>query len=84
MKLTREYLLDRVSDTQFFRVGNTTTTICALTLDDGFVVVGSSECIDPDEFNKKIGEGLAFEDALKKLWSPLGYAAQLGLNKENS
>lgn len=49
---------------QFVRIPNTTVTICAITLTNGFVLVGKSACVNPDNFNAELGEKYAAEDAL--------------------
>ena len=38
-------------------------TVCAITLKNGFVVVGDSACIDPRKFDEEIGRQVAFDDA---------------------
>ena len=50
-----------------------TTTICQLTLENGFTVIGKSACVDPSNFNVAIGEKYAFEDAFNKVWELEGY-----------
>ena len=69
---TKEALEQKLASVSFLRVGET-TTVCSLTLDSGFVVVGQSACIDPKAFDCTIGCDLAREDALNKLWELEGY-----------
>jgi hypothetical protein len=49
------------------------TTICQLTLENGFTVIGKSACADVRTFNKAEGEKYAFEDAVNKVWELEGY-----------
>jgi len=59
-----------------------TTTICVLTLLNGFTVVGKSACADPANFNKDLGAKIAFQDAERQIWSLEGYLLKEKLNKK--
>ena len=48
-------------------------TLCVLVMRNGFTVVGKSACASPENFNADIGRWLAREDAVRQLWSLLGY-----------
>lgn len=73
--LTKEYLEEQIVDTQYQKMG-LKTTICLLTLKNGFEVVGTSACIDASIFDFAEGMKWAFEDAFNKLWELEGYVAQ--------
>lgn len=49
------------------------TTICMLTLENGFTVRGESACVSIQNFNKALGEKYAYEDAINKCWPLEGY-----------
>lgn len=49
------------------------TTICQLTLDNGFTVDGHSACVSKENFNPEIGNKFAREEAVKKVWGYLGF-----------
>ena len=51
------------------------TTICQLTLLNGFTVIGTSACVDPDMFDLKAGRRIAFENARQQIWQLEGYLA---------
>lgn len=51
----------------------TTTTVCLLTLKNGFTTLGESACASPENFNPEIGQKLAKEDARRKIWALEGY-----------
>ena len=53
------------------------TTICFLILDNWYEVVGTSACIDPDMFDKKIWESWAYDNALDKLEELYSFAEHL-------
>ncbi|WEI17129.1 Gp49 family protein [Acinetobacter proteolyticus] len=48
-------------------------TICILTLENGFTVTGESACASPENFNKLLGQKIAFENARNKIWQLEGY-----------
>jgi len=49
------------------------TTICLLTLDNGYTVRGESSCVCPENFDAALGEQYAREDAERKVWPLLGF-----------
>lgn len=52
---------------------DTTTTVCQLFMENGYVVLGTSACVDPTKFSKATGEKFAYEDAINKCWPLEGY-----------
>lgn len=73
MKLTEEHLKGLIADASYHRLDGTTVTICALTLRSGFVVTGESACLDPASFDAEIGEKIAYDNAVEKMWELEGY-----------
>jgi hypothetical protein len=55
-------------------VDGPTLTICVLTLQNGFKVVGYSACASPENFDPQIGQTLAYEHARNQIWPLAGYA----------
>lgn len=51
----------------------TTMTICALTLKNGFQVVGESAAASPENFDAEIGRKIARDNARSKIWALEGY-----------
>lgn len=43
-------------------------TLCILTTDNGYIVVGKSTPADPDNYDEKLGKKFAKEDAIRQLW----------------
>jgi hypothetical protein len=58
---------------QFLQPAGTNLTICVLTLRNGFNVTGESACVSPENFNKALGEEIAFKKAREKIWALEGY-----------
>lgn len=51
-------------------------TIVTVQLDNGFVITESSACVDPANYNEKIGIDICIERIKNKLWELEGYALQ--------
>lgn len=56
------------------------TTICQLTMTNGFTVDGKSACVSIEIFNKALGEKYSREQAVEKVWSYLGYDLSTKVN----
>lgn len=57
-------------------------TIVSVHLENGFVLTESSACVDPANFDPKIGEEICMERIKDKLWELEGYALQKKLYEE--
>jgi hypothetical protein len=60
------------------------TTICELTLKNGFTVRGESSVISIANFNKALGEELAYKDAKRKVWQLEAYLLSQELSERAS
>jgi hypothetical protein len=49
-------------------------TACCLTLKNGFTVTGESACVSPANFDRELGEKIAYGKARDKIWELEGYA----------
>jgi hypothetical protein len=47
--------------------------VCGIKVRNGFLVTGESAPVSPENFNKEVGEQLAYKDAFRKLWALEGY-----------
>lgn len=77
-KVTKEYMEGRIEEVIFMQMHHTkrlddTTTICTIYLDNGFSVRGESACVNPENYDKDIGEKIAYENAFKQLWPLFGF-----------
>ena len=52
---------------------NGRTTVCQLTLDNGFTVEGLSACVSIENFDRSIGNRIARQNALNQVWQLLGF-----------
>lgn len=49
-------------------------SICILVMKNGFVVLGTSACASPENFDPELGRKLAYENAVRQLWPLMGFA----------
>jgi hypothetical protein len=71
-RVTEEYMNSRITETKFHKLGPTLTH-CTIHLDNGFQVTGESACVDPINYDQKMGEKIAYDVAFRKLWSLFGF-----------
>lgn len=71
-KLTPDMIDALVADVSYSRHG--TLTVCVLDLANGAQVTGTSNVIDPTNYDAIMGEKVAFENAKGKIWELEGYA----------
>lgn len=62
---------------------NGRTTICQLTLKNGFTVLGYASCVDIRNFDKTQGENISLENAKQKIWELEGYLLRQRLYEED-
>jgi len=72
-RLTPDNIDSTIMVTSYFRVPNTTTTICALILTNGYVVVGKSAAVSMENFDGELGQKIAFGNARDQIWALEGY-----------
>ena len=65
---------------QFHVFPGTTLTVCALTLRNGFNVVGHSAAASPENFDAKLGRKISRENARNKIWALEGYLLRTRLS----
>ena len=49
------------------------TTICMLTLDNGYTVNGQSACVCAENFDEELGRKFSMDAAREKIWPLLGF-----------
>ena len=57
------------------------TTVIKATLPNGFVIVESSSCIDPNNFDMAVGEQICMKKIEDKIWELEGYRLQCELGE---
>ena len=72
-KVTREHLGMRIAAADYVVMPDGRTTVCQLTMQNGFTVRGESSCVSVENFNKELGEKYAYEKAFDAAWAFEGY-----------
>ena len=62
-----------ISKIEFLLLPDGRTTLCTLTLDNGFTVHGMAACVDRANYDKTTGEDNALQKAKDKVWELLGF-----------
>lgn len=57
-------------------------TLCIIILENGFKVEGLSACVDPANYDAKVGRECAYENAFEKIWQLEGYMLRQALYEE--
>ena len=73
-RLTPALIDEQVKDVDYYVFPGTTLTVCAMTLQNGFIVTGESAAASPENFNEEIGRKIAYDNARNKIWAFEGYA----------
>lgn len=81
-KVTSEAIDSLIDQVQYYIFPDTTTTVCCIYLTNGFTVTGESACVSKQNFNKEMGEKLAFEQAKEKIWLLEGYLLNYNLKNK--
>jgi len=72
-KVTKEALIAKIANVSYVLMPDGRTTICQLTMQNGFTVRGESSCVSVENFNKELGEKYAYEKAFDNAWAFEGY-----------
>lgn len=73
-KMDPAYIESLVADVEYHQTPGTTLTVCVLTLTNGSAVVGTSNVINPANYDAQIGKTTAYQNAFGKIWELEGYA----------
>lgn len=72
-KVTWEGILSKIKAECYIVLPDGRTTLCQLTLQNGYTINGTSACVDASNFDMDIGRKIAFEDAIRQVWPLEGY-----------
>ena len=72
-KVTKEALQAKIGSIDYVVMPDGRTTVCQLTMQNGFTVRGESSCVSVENFNKDLGEKYAYEKAFDAAWAFEGY-----------
>ena len=72
-RLTPDLIDAAIVDEAYYIFPGTTTTICRLTLKNGYGTIGESAAVSLENFDQEIGRKVARENARAKIWNLEGY-----------
>lgn len=75
LKVSRESIEAKIANVAYMQLGQK-LTLAIVTLKNGYEIIGASACVDPANFDAKLGEEYALENAIDKLWPLEGYLLQ--------
>lgn len=81
-RLTPALIDAAIAKEQYHVFPDSQLTVCCLTLQNGFNVVGESACASPENFNAEMGQKIAREKAREKIWALEGYLLKERLKPE--
>lgn len=71
--VTLEGITAKVKEVSYTFLADGRTTVCQITMENGFTVLGSSSCVDARNFNVADGQKYSYENAFNKTWELEGY-----------
>ncbi len=72
IKVTHDEVVAAIKHETYTLLSDNRTTICQLTLANGFTVMGTSACVSVEEYNKELGEKYARQRAFDEAWKAMG------------
>ena len=72
-----------VRDVTYTVLPNSTVTVCNMVLKSGFENIAYSTVMNPQDFDKSIGEEVARANAIDKLWEFEGYHRKMSLYEDS-
>lgn len=78
-KITEGDVLGFMKQGYSLRLGEKTTVVLDTTI-TGFDTIGTSACVNPNNYDHAIGEGIARRDIKDKIWGHLGFVLQWAIN----
>lgn len=81
MRLTPADLDEMIVGVEYLRPENSTLTVCVLTLNNGCTLTGTSNVIDPANYDQELGEQASFSNAKGKIWEVEGYALKRDIHR---
>jgi glycine cleavage system aminomethyltransferase T len=85
MKVTLEQIESKIKGETYLVLPDGRTTLCTLTLENGYTIQGLSACVDISNFDLQLGRQYAREDAVRQIWPLEGYllAEKMHNNREH-
>ncbi len=72
-KVTQQDVDNEIRTVEYIVLPDGRTTICMLTLVNGYTVRGEASCVHIDNYNEKLSQKISLENAKDKVWPLLGF-----------
>lgn len=72
-KVTLDRIKAKIIKEDYVLMPDGRTTICQLTMQNGFTIRGEASCVDISNFDAAFGRSLAYEAAVDAIWPFEGY-----------
>lgn len=72
-KVTLEQIISKIKGETYIVLPDGRTTVCMLTLENGYTIKGLSACVDEAAFDLNMGRKIALDDAIRQVWPLEGY-----------
>lgn len=82
-RITPQLIDACIINTDFHVFPGSQTTICCITLNNGYTVTGESACASPENFDEGIGKRIAYGNAKDRIWMLEGYLLKQKLFEQN-
>ncbi len=80
-RLTPDLIDSKIVDEDYHVFEKTCLTVCCLTLENGYTVIGESACASPENFDAELGRKIARGKARDQIWGLEGYLLREKLSK---
>jgi hypothetical protein len=81
-KVTEESIKEKIAQIDY--IYKETFTICLITMQNGFIVNGTSAPASKDNYNQEVGERFAYDNAFRQLWPLEGYLLRETLSQHEA
>ena len=71
--LTDEMVKSKIKKVEYTVLGDHKTTVANLYLENGYTVQGMSSCVDPENYDKELGEKISYNNAVQEVWKRESY-----------
>jgi len=72
-RITIAHIESKIVREDYHVFEGTTVTVCALHMENGYVVTGESAAVSPGNFDAELGRQIAKQQAMDKIWALEGY-----------
>jgi len=72
-QITLDSIKSKIADECYIVLPDGRTTVCMLSMENGYTIKGISACMKASNFNMDVGRLEAYEDAMRQIWQFEGY-----------